>query len=114
MRWKSINQRIDGRMESRYNARMKKLLKWHKWFAWFPVTVLDSPDYKKLAWLEVVERCGKLEERCFPDMLSWRFEVIVWSYREEKRKQVENPGSTAKAAEGKKGGNKLNLKREDT
>ena len=36
-------------------------LKWHKWFAWYPVVVEITPDGdKKKIWLEYVLRCYKM------------------------------------------------------
>lgn len=36
--------------------------KWHKWFAWYPVTVETYDDYSnKKVWLEYVWRLGILE-----------------------------------------------------
>jgi hypothetical protein len=33
-------------------ARKQRVCRWHHWFAWYPVKLLDG----RVAWLETVER----------------------------------------------------------
>lgn len=49
-----------------WEEKAEAIMKWHRWFAWFPVTV-GSKDCR---WLEYVER------RAF---LLW--DEVVWEYR---------------------------------
>lgn len=47
-----LNMRFEAlTKQQRVIARTKHLAKWHKWFAWFPVKVLNQ-----WVWLEYVER----------------------------------------------------------
>lgn len=57
--------------------------KWHKWFAWRPVSVSVFPDgNKKMVWLEPVYRCGEL---CF-----WGVDCHwEWKYSEF-REEIKN------------------------
>lgn len=46
-----------------YYTRNKMLEKcrWHKWFAWYPVTVSITPDKDRIrVWGQYVCRCGKV------------------------------------------------------
>jgi hypothetical protein len=48
MRW------TDGLTREEMERRKKQ---WHRWFAWYPVRLDDSPDgHKVYRWLETVER----------------------------------------------------------
>ena len=41
--------------------RKYKLLKWHRWFAWFPVTGANCPNGSKIkVWLQWIFRKGTL------------------------------------------------------
>ncbi len=47
--------------------------KWHKWFAWYPVTVRVTEDKHKIrCWLENVQRKGYL----------YGFGTWSWEYKE--------------------------------
>jgi hypothetical protein len=39
--------------------RIRKKEEWHKWFAWFPVTVGIEGKHKVKVWLSFVQRRGK-------------------------------------------------------
>lgn len=49
MRWKTVAKSNEGYQSA-----------WKRWFAWHPVTLLDS-DEANTVWLETVERCYKIE-----------------------------------------------------
>jgi hypothetical protein len=57
-------------------AKLRAKLRWHKWFAWFPVNMKENE--KILIWMEFVERKGRMED------MSWDEEMIVYEYREIK------------------------------
>ena len=39
--------------------RTKEKQSWHKWFAWYPVTISRTPDGdERKVWLQSVLRCG--------------------------------------------------------
>jgi len=61
----------------KFNKNQEKE-RWHRYFAWYPVTVYKYPDgSRKKIWLETVERCGAYN--CdWPDCC-WE-----WEYREIK------------------------------
>ncbi len=66
--------------------RLKEKIYWHKWFAWFPVSLLnDSVIIKprQCAWLEVVERrVSGSGSGGFALEKSWRWVPRDgWSYR---------------------------------
>lgn len=51
---------------------------WHKWFAWFPVTVSITPDNdEKKVWWQWVYRCGKLHYRIDGGFWSWRYKETL-------------------------------------
>jgi len=59
----------------------KELFLWHRWFAWFPVTVFEYPDgAKKRVWLEWVERCGEV---CYAGTGDMRFNYRLPSRRKQ-------------------------------
>jgi len=40
----------------KWDAKVEKQCKWHKWFAWYPVKVLMSDGSTKRVWLETIGR----------------------------------------------------------
>ncbi len=40
----------------RERAKLRALRLWHKWFAWYPVRVVQDGKKVRLVWLETVER----------------------------------------------------------
>lgn len=44
-----------------HKEKIRRRENWHRWFAWFPVTVGHTEDRHKIkVWLETVERKGNL------------------------------------------------------
>ena len=60
--------------------RIYEKSKWHRWFAWHPVTIkIHEPEgvYEKV-WLEWIQRCGTLH--------TWGFDIYwIWEYRREQK-----------------------------
>ena len=58
----------------RFEEKQKRLGKWKKWFAWYPVEISSSNDHrqKEMAWLQYVEK----RKRVIPgtDYFWWRSE----------------------------------------
>ena len=56
--------------------KLRRKKNWHKWFAWFPVTIGVSNDHHKFkCWLQYTLRRGRIEGRCIGGDL-----VYVWEY----------------------------------
>jgi hypothetical protein len=51
--------------------RSASLLKWHHWFAWYPVVVRVDDELKHWVWLEHLERKWSLGE--YGDRGHWRY-----------------------------------------
>jgi len=76
MRW--IDGLTDNEKERLFNERIKRKEAWHRWFAWYPVTVGEQGKHKIKVWLSFVERKGI----CFHNythILDWYYD-----YREIK------------------------------
>ena len=62
-------------------SKKRRLENWHKWFAWFPVTVgyvvVDGKIRRVKVWWEHVERKGKYYEwLCDDDGWTWEYREI--------------------------------------
>lgn len=59
--------------KSRWQKKVEKNREWHDWFAWYPVTIMDNGDAKKV-WLQTIERRWEL----IPGVLGYysRYRVI--------------------------------------
>jgi len=44
-------------MKIKWKNNMEKILKWHIWFAWYPIKINTSTEYN-IVWLEKVLRKG--------------------------------------------------------
>lgn len=51
MRWKAITE------EQKMNARIERFCYWHKFFAWYPIYIIDERDgVRTRHWMETVGR----------------------------------------------------------
>ena len=44
----------------KWDAKVEKQCRWHKWFAWYPVRLQKTADSTEMVWLEVIGRKKKL------------------------------------------------------
>jgi|WetSurMetagenome_2_1015567.scaffolds.fasta_scaffold1619890_1 hypothetical protein len=56
MKW--IDGLTDYEKQRRRMAKLDKKAEWHRWFAWYPVTVGSVKKHKIKVWLDYVERSG--------------------------------------------------------
>lgn len=51
MRWRTLTE------DEKFNQRVERMCRWHRWFAWYPITV-NSTEVGKTSthWLEYVGR----------------------------------------------------------
>lgn len=51
---------------------------WHKWFAWFPVTVGLTNEQRKIkVWLQYVERKGEYNAYYKPWCWCWEYQLTI-------------------------------------
>jgi len=68
--------------KSRKTHKSKKeyYTNWHKWFAWYPITIGESDGRKIKLWLEYVERRGNLQ-LCANPFCYQDYYIYKWEYR---------------------------------
>jgi len=58
--------------------KAKKELKenWHRWFAWYPITIATSDDRRMMkCWLETTYRRGTYHGDCEDDWWEWEYKT---------------------------------------
>jgi hypothetical protein len=64
--------------DAKWKIKKNRLENWHKWFAWYPVTIEITEDgHKVKVWWEKLWRIGTFHPGC--DYGYW-----TWEYKERK------------------------------
>jgi hypothetical protein len=56
-------------MATRAESGLAPMLEWHRWFAWYPVPVIDGK--RRYAWFQSVER--KWGTSRYSGIIKWRY-----------------------------------------
>ena len=60
-----------------YATKIEYYTSWHKWFAWYPITIFERNGRKVKLWLEYIERKGRI---CMGGIYESNY--YEWEYRE--------------------------------
>ena len=59
-------------------AKTQYYTNWHKWFAWYPITIFERNERKVKLWLEYVERKGRIVSGGISESnwYEWEYRII--------------------------------------